>query len=162
MEGPERMSKHTPSRLPAMAGVVTGLLAVGLGAWYLATPHAAALLPSALAAPMPQAIASLSRDQAAAKLMELPELKTWSAQIEQRSGGKLHGALVEYDPKPRDVNGQPYYQFTFVEDGEDAAQARESFLVSVQRGDILVEDVISGELLPLQRWRNAEVPNQTH
>jgi hypothetical protein len=159
------MSKHTSSRLPALAGIVTGLLAVGLGAWYLSAPRAETLLPAAVAAPLPSMV-SLSREQAAAKLMALPELKAWSDVIEQRSGGKLHGALVEYDPKPRQVDGQAYYQFTFVEDGEDAAQARESFLVSVQRGEILVEDVVSGELLPLQRWRSAapmdQQPNQQH
>jgi hypothetical protein len=92
--------------------------------------------------------------------MALPELQAWGEKIEKRSGGKVRGALIEYDPAPRDVEGIPYYQFTFVENGEDSVQAWQSFLVSTQRGDILAEDDISGELLTLDRWRKEKQPLQ--
>ena len=85
--------------------------------------------------------------------MALPELKRWADAIEKHSGGERHGALIETDPAPRAVNGKPYYQLTFVEDGDDRAQAMASFLVSHASGEILVEDDISGDLLPLVQWR---------
>jgi len=162
------MSERNPIRNSAIAGIVAGLLAVGLGAWYLKTgqatpPAMAAAVTSVAPAPSKAAgatDAALSRDQAAEMLMSLPELKAWSDAIEKRSGGKLHGAVIEYDPAPRDVEGKPYYQFTFVENGEDAAQAWQSFLVPTQRGDILVEDDVSGELLTLDRWRKDKQPLQ--
>lgn len=146
------------TRKSAIAGAVAGLLVAGIGAWY-ATHHKptvavaplAVALPAAL--PAPVAKANVSRDQAVEKLMALPELKHLSDVIEKRSGGERHGALLETDPAPRDVNGIPYYQLIFVENGDDMAQAVASFLVSHANGDILVEDDISGELLSLDQWR---------
>ncbi|WP_426343631.1 hypothetical protein ACN9MU_26205 [Pseudoduganella sp. R-32] len=143
------------SRKSAIAGAVAGLLLAGIGAWYASNHniHATAA-PMAAAAPvaMPAAKANLSRDQAVEKLMALPELKRLADAIEKRSGGERHGALLETDPAPRDVNGSPYYQLIFVENGDDMAQAVASFLVSHVNGDILVEDDISGELMSLDQW----------
>lgn len=146
------------TRKSAIAGTVAGLLVAGIGAWY-ATQHqpSVAVAPLADAAPAalpsPASKANVSRDQAVEKLMALPELKRLSDVIEKRSGGERHGALLETDPAPRDVNGTPYYQLIFVENGDDMAQAVASFLVSHLNGDILVEDDISGELLSLDQWR---------
>ncbi len=103
----------------------------------------------------PAATAAVSREQAVQKLMALPELKHWADVIEKRSEGERHGALIETDPAPRDVNGRPYYQLSFVENGDDMAQAMASFLVSQANGDILVEDDVSGDLLPLDQWRKS-------
>ncbi len=143
------------SRNSAIAGAVAGLLVAGIGAWYVSNHRSeAAATPAAVVpAPSPVAKAAVSREQAAETLMALPELKRWAETIEQRSGGKLHGALIETDPAPREVDGKPYYQLTFVEDGDDRAQALASFLVSHANGEILVEDDISGDLLPLVQWR---------
>jgi len=142
------------SRTSAIAGAVAGLLIAGFGAWYVSqhtSEAAVAPAPAPLAAPA--ASAALSRQQAVEALMALPELKRWADAIEQRSGGERHGALIETDAKPREVNGKPYYQLTFVENGDDMAQAVASFLVSHVNGEILVEDDISGDLLPLEQWR---------
>lgn len=108
------------------------------------------MAPVAVVAP-----AAVTREQAVDKLMALPELKRWADAIEKRSEGLRHGALIETDSKPREVNGQPYYQLTFVENGDDMAQAMASFLVSHVDGEILVEDDISGDLLPLEQWRKS-------
>lgn len=140
------------SRKSAIAGAVAGLLAAGIGAWYV-TQHrseaAATTAAPALAAP-----AAVSREQAVEKLMALPELKRWADNIERRSGGARHGALIETDPAPRDVKGRPYYQLAFVDNGDDMAQALASFLVSRMDGEILVEDDISGELVSVEQWRS--------
>jgi hypothetical protein len=73
------------------------------------------------AAPAPAPVAKApTREEAMAALMEVPELKAWSAQIEKKSRGKVHGAVIEDDPQPRMVNGKPYWQFSFVENAPDA------------------------------------------
>lgn len=143
------------TRKSAIAGAVAGLLVAGFGAWYMNNHNAQALPAPAVAAPaaLPAAKAVVSREQAVEKLMALPELKHWADAIEKRSEGARHGALIETDPAPRDVNGKPYYQLTFVENGDDTAQALASFLVSHASGEILVEDDISGDLLPVEQWR---------
>ena len=149
----------TSSRKSAVAGAVAGLLVASAGAWYAsnhkseAAPAPAMALAAPAAAVTPGAKAAVSREQAVEKLMALPELKHWADAVEKRSEGLRHGALIETDSKPRDVNGKPYYQLTFVENGDDMAQAMASFLVSYADGEILVEDDISGDLLPLDQWR---------
>lgn len=147
----------TSSRKSAVAGTVAGLLVAVAGAWYVSHHKSeAAPAPAVVAAiAAPAAKAAVSREQAAEKLLALPELKHWADAVEKRSEGLRHGALIETDSKPRDVNGKPYYQLTFVENGDDMAQAMASFLVSYTDGEILVEDDISGELLPLEQWRKS-------
>ena len=94
-----------------------------------------------------------SKEQAMDALLAVPELKAWSAQIEKRSQGKAHGAVIEDDPIPREVNGKKYYQLTFVENRSQDVRRRESFLVSQQGDEILVEDPETDKLLSLQEWR---------
>lgn len=94
-----------------------------------------------------------TRDQAMASLLALPELQAWSKQIESRSRGQAHGAVIEDNPVPREVNGKKYYQLSFVEDRDKDVQRRESFLVAQDGGEILVEDTESDTLLSLQEWR---------
>lgn len=159
--------RSSSSKTAAIAGTLAGLLAAGLGAYYLhlqreeaaapAMPASASMAPAA-AAPAP--VAGRSREQAIAALMALPELQTWSDRIEKSSGGKVHGALIEYDPKPRLVNGKQYYQLSFIENGSDAAQRWDSFLVSYSDGEILIEDDLNDELLSLERWRKEKNPMQ--
>lgn len=108
--------------------------------------------PPAPAAPVVQAKAHTKQD-AMASLLALPELQAWSQQIEQRSKGKAHGAVIEDDPAPREVNGKKYYQLSFVENRADDARRRESFLVAQDGSEILVDDTESDKLLSLQEWR---------
>ena len=94
-----------------------------------------------------------TREQAMEVLLAVPELKAWSEQIEKRSRGKAHGAVIEDDPTPREVNGKKYYQLTFVENRANEVRRRESFLVSRQGDEILVEDAETDTLMSLQEWR---------
>jgi len=80
-------------------------------------------------------------------------LQAWSKQIETRSRGKAHGAVIEDNPVPRELNGKKYYQLSFVENRADDVQRRESFLVAQDSGEILVEDTDNDTLLSLQEWR---------
>lgn len=95
--------------------------------------------------------ATVSTEQAKAALMALPELKTWSAQIEQASKGATHPALMEDGPQT--VNGKKYWQLTFAEDGAQALQRRETFLVAERGDEILVRDFETDKTLSLAQWR---------
>jgi len=160
-----------------IGATLAGVLAVGVAMYVFATgpaesevlPQAATPAPAAAQAseteqPSPAAQASAplrkqrTREQAAAALMALPELQAWSALLEKNSGGKTHGALIEYDPAPRKVKGKSYYQFSFVENSPEAALRWESFLASVSDDEILVEDTASDELLTLDQWRKQKQP----
>lgn len=95
----------------------------------------------------------VTREQAMAALMALPEVKTWSAEIEKRSKGKAHGAIIEDDQQPRTINGRRYWQLSFVENRADKVQRRESFLVAQTGSQILVEDVENDSVMSLDDWR---------
>jgi hypothetical protein len=100
----------------------------------------------------------LSKDQAMAALMALPELKAWSSQLEKTSGGKVRGALIEYDSTLKLIDGKRYFQLSFVENGPDAARRWESFLVADTGNDILVEDPATDKTLTLEQWRKDKHP----
>ncbi|WP_198117602.1 hypothetical protein [Massilia rhizosphaerae] len=108
--------------------------------------------PAAVQAP---AAPTRTRDQAIAELMALPELKTWSEQIEKRSHGAAHGAVIEDDPNPRVIDGKQYYQLSFVEDRKQDVHRRASFLVAHQGDEILVEDVDNDTVQSLSEWRRS-------
>jgi hypothetical protein len=88
-----------------------------------------------------------------AALLALPEVKTWSAEIEQRSRGKAHGAIIEDNPAPRTLNGKQYWQMSFVENRKQSVRRRESFLVAQAGEQILVEDLQNDTVLSLDEWR---------
>ncbi|MFC5511547.1 hypothetical protein ACFPOU_10470 [Massilia jejuensis] len=54
----------------------------------------------------PKVDPAVTRAQAMAALLALPEVKSWSQEIEKRSRGKARGAIVEDDPAPRVINGR--------------------------------------------------------
>jgi len=95
----------------------------------------------------------VTREEAMSTLLALPEVKAWSAEIEKRSRGKAHGAIIEDNPQTRTINGRPYWQLSFVENRADKVQRRESFLVAQTGSQILVEDVENDSVLSLDEWR---------
>jgi hypothetical protein len=166
-----------PFRRTAIVAALVGALTAGAGTyWQLSAqagtpatpppatvdaPSAGAANPAPVAAtPAASAVArpGRSKEQAAAALMALPELQAWSALLEKQSGGKTHGALIEYDPALRTVRGKTYWQFSFVENSPEAALRWESFLLSTSDDEILVEDLASDELLSLEQWRRQKQP----
>lgn len=172
-------ARKNSSTSAAVAGTLAGFLAAGLLGYYLywnkqpepqhrpaqvAPPIAAALADamqaSVAAHTAPARKGSLSREQAVATLMALPELQAWSKQIEKASGGKAHGAIIEYDNQLREYGGKQYYQLSFIENHDDTAQRWESFLVGQSDGDILVDDDIDGTVLSLTQWRETKKPLQ--
>ena len=140
---------------------------ISRGASLLATSLLAAILLAACkdkqppaAPPQPakpivqqKAEPAVTREQAMAALLALPEIKAWSQDIEKRSRGKAHGAVIEDDPTPRVINGQAYWQLSFVENRADKVQRRESFLVAKTGSQILVEDTANDTVVSLDEWR---------
>lgn len=120
-----------------------------------AAPVASASASAAASASTPLA---RERENAMNTLIALPELKAWLQQIEKNSGGKVHGALVEYDPTLREIKGKRYFQFSFVENASDATRHWESFLVAESGDQILVEDAATNKPLTLEQWRNIKHP----
>jgi hypothetical protein len=100
-----------------------------------------------------KAAPALSKQQAMAALLALPEVKAWSLDIEKRSRGKASGAIIEDDPRPRTLNGKQYWQMSFVENRKEAVQRRESFLVAQADGQILVEDLKNASVMSIDEWR---------
>jgi hypothetical protein len=154
------MPRPIPLSLPArpVAGLVllsfSFALALGLGGCKRAASPAPASRPAASrAASQAPAAPARTRDQAIAALLALPEIKAWSEQIEQRSHGSAHGAVIEDDPTPRMVDGKPYYQLSFVENHPKNVHRRAIFLVARQGQDILVEDAETDTLQSLSEWR---------
>ena len=143
--------RASSSKTAIVAGLLAGLLAAGLGALYVYQQHAAPAARPVTAAPAEDERASLA-------LMALPELTAWSNHIEKTSGGKSHGAVIETDPAPRVFKGKSYRQLSFYENGPEAAHRWESFLVSPNGKDILVEDMESEDPISLQRWRKEKHP----
>ena len=138
----------TPSR-PA-AFLLTLLLACGAAACKDKKP----VEPGKPIAPAAAAAApARDQEQAKAALMALPELKTWSAQIEQSSNGAHHPALMEDGAQT--VDGKKYWQLTFAEDSAEAVQRKETFLVAERGDEILVKDFEKDTNLSLAQWRAA-------
>ena len=100
-----------------------------------------------------KAAPAVTREQAMAALLALPEVKAWSSEIEKRSRGKAHGAIIEDDQTPRTLNGKQYWQMSFVENRAASVQRRESFLVAHTGDQILVENLQNDTVLSLDEWR---------
>ena len=145
--------RASSSKTAITAGILAGLLAAALGAYYVYQPPSSSTGPAMQEAPAAQA-----DDKAVNALLALPEIRAWSAHIEKASGGRSHGAVMETTPEQRLVDGQAYFQLSFFENGPDAAHRWESFLVTPDGKRILVEDDVEGELLSLERWRKEKAP----
>lgn len=143
--------RASSSKTAITAGILGGLLAAALGAYYVYNPPAGT--PAIQQAPGAQL-----DDKAVNALLALPEIRAWSAHIEKASGGRSHGAVMETAPEQRLVDGQAYFQLSFFENAPDAAHRWESFLVTPDGKRILVEDTAEGDLLSLERWRKESAP----
>ena len=145
--------RASSSKTAITSGILAGLLAAALGAYYVYQPPSSSTAPAMQEAPAAQA-----DDKAVNALLALPEIRAWSAHIEKASGGRSHGAVMETAPEQRLVDGQAYFQLSFFENSPDAAHRWESFLVTPDGKRILVEDTAEGELLSLERWRKESAP----
>ena len=150
--------RASSSKTAIIAGILAGLLAAGLGAFYLQQQS----VPQDGKAPPASSRTDGAEQHARAvdALLALPEIKAWSAHIEKASGGRAHGAVMETTPETRLVDGAAYYQLSFFESTPDAAHRWESFVVSPDGKRILVDDVVSGDLLSLEQWRQDSAPMQ--
>jgi hypothetical protein len=150
--------RASSSKTTIIAGILAGLLAAGLGAFYLhqqSAPHG-----DHSPAASSQTTAQEQNARAVDALLALPEIKAWSAHIEKASGGRAHGAVMETSPETRLVDGVACYQLSFVENTPDAAHRWESFVVTHDGKRILVDDIASGDLITLEQWLKDNAPMQ--
>jgi hypothetical protein len=154
--GPTPAESQVTAKLPVSASASASKAASAARNAPAAAPQRPAEFKDPAPPGEPKAIRS--KEQGAAALMALPELQAWSALIEKNSGGKAHGGLLEYDPVPRKLNGKSYWQFSFVENSAESALRWESFLVSSNDDEILVEDATNDEVISLARWRREKHP----
>lgn len=143
------MLRAAPSALLRLLAGTTLVAAALVGCKPQPAP-APAPAPGAPAAP---AVKLVSKEQAMATLMVLPEIQNWSIEIAQRSRGKAQGAIIEDNPQPRSINGRAYWQLSFVENHAASVHRRASFLVAQTDATILVDDTDSDSVLTLDEWR---------
>ena len=149
--------RASSSKTTIIAGILAGLLAAGLGAFYLHQQSA----PHDGNAPTANSQAAQEQNaRAVDALLALPEIKAWSAHIEKASGGRAHGAVMETSPETRLVDGVASYQLSFFESTPDAAHRWESFVVTPDGKRILVDDIVTGDLISLEQWRKDSAPMQ--
>jgi hypothetical protein len=160
------MSTYTFPLKPMLILAVIAI-ATGTGVYFLISDDpkpetpAAALVEAPVAAAQPERLLRpRTKADAMQALMALPEIRAWSEHLETTSGGTVHGALIEYGPTPKAMNGKTYWQFSFVENTPDAAHRWESFLVSEKDSEILVEDDEADVPLTLEQWRTQKNPMQ--
>ena len=142
--------------MPNKKALLIAVIAVAAGAGLFYTQREAqapAVAPAVTAVTSAPPAGTRSKEQAIALLMELPEIKAWSAQIASSSKGAAQGSLMEYDAAPKIIDGKRYWQLSFVENSKEAAHRLESFLVAEQGDDILVEDFANDTQVPLAQWR---------
>jgi hypothetical protein len=153
------MQKHdAPSKKVQVIALVT-IIAATTTIFGCRNEKSAAPAPAPVASTASASVAQTrGKEQAMTALMALPELKAWSSQIEKSSGGKVRGALIEYDPNPKLIDGKRYFQLSFVENSADAAHRWESFLVTETGEEILVEDAATDATMTLEQWRAAKNP----
>ncbi|ATG91894.1 hypothetical protein [Methylomonas koyamae] len=100
---------------------------------------------------------ALTSDAAVAKIYELPEIKAWSYYIEQKSQGKVHGAILTSSKEPKDLDGKQYWPVDFFESQETHMHRWESFWVRIDGEEIMVDDLADGPI-SLQEWRDQKKP----
>lgn len=148
-----------PNKKIALLG---GLAAVAAGVavvfFMRQAPQASAPEPAAPVAVTAPFVGPRTKEDAMRALMELPELKAWSAHLEKSSGGTVRGALIEYGPTPKVIGDIRYWQISYVENTPDAAHRWESFLVGVDTPDILVDDDETDVPMTLAQWRALKNP----
>lgn len=89
-------------------------------------------------------------------LLALPEIKNWSREIEQKSGGRAHGAVIGGDAEPKTVGGLTYHAYSFMENEPEQARRLQGFYVTQDGAHILVEDAVSGDMMTLEEWRKSK------
>lgn len=103
-------------------------------------------------APPAQSDAPATRPAVAA-LLALPEVKAMSEQIQNSSMGAAHGAIIGGDGEPKVVNGKTYHPYSFMESDPKISRRIQGFYVTADGKDILVDDIETGDAIPLEEWR---------
>lgn len=104
-------------------------------------------------APAPAKASAPATEPAVAALLALPEIKAAAEQIEKSSMGAAHGAIIGGDGEPKVVGGKTYKSYSFMESDPKISRRLLGFYVTADGRDILVDDIETGDTIPLEEWR---------
>lgn len=97
--------------------------------------------------------AGVVQQPAVKALLELPEVKEMSEQIDKSSAGAARGAIIVGDGEAKVVNGKTYLPYSFMESDAKISRRIQGFYVTADGKDILVDDIETGEAITLEEWR---------
>ena len=115
-----------------------------------------ALVPSLVCACSERAEDSPSWDAALRRLDQLPEVAAWARYVSQTPGVKA--VLSPAVDKQSLITGRCYWSVTLYSDEGTHLHRWNTFYVSVDGDEILVDDVTGGEPVSLASWRKAREP----
>jgi len=101
---------------------------------------------------------AISEELAIDLVFDLPETKAWSDFIARKTEGKVHASLSVSPNEPTTVNGKQYWSINFHEKHPTHFVHWETFLVSLDGKEIMIEDNTEGEIIPIQTWRTKTKP----
>ena len=107
------------------------------------------------AAPSP---APITEEQAMAIVWELPEIKAWTRYIDEKTAGKVRATLMVDPQRPENIRGNKYWAVGFYENQPTHVHRWQTFLVRLDGKEILVDDLVTGDYMDLQKWREKENP----
>jgi hypothetical protein len=105
-----------------------------------------------LGAPAKKVSSSLSENDAAAKIRNLPEFKQFAKSLAQRFGGKAQ-AHVFVDEKFEMRGQNKYWSVTVLADNDNLQVHWATFLVRLDGKEVHVVDPGVGEMMSLRAWR---------
>lgn len=102
--------------------------------------------------------ASITKEQAAAIVLDLPEAKAWAKYMDAKTKGAVHAFTMVSPEVPEIIEGKQYWSVGFFEDRPGHAICWQWFRVRLDGKRILVESQESGDYLGLREWRAKEHP----
>jgi len=91
----------------------------------------------------------------------LPEVRRWDKYIRRKTDDRAHGAVMEFDNEPWELNGRRYWTVSFGENSPEAFHRWHTFLVRIDSPEILVDNIIDGSYRTLEQFRRGK-PQDTY
>ncbi len=102
--------------------------------------------------------AGITANEAVAIISELPEAKAWAKYISDSTNGNVRAAMTVLPEHPVIRGANKYWSVNYYENQPTHFHRWQTFMVSLDGKEILVDDVTTGEYLSLHEWREKEKP----
>jgi hypothetical protein len=107
--------------------------------------------------PLSNATTSITRKQAIAIINKLPEIAAWHAYVKAATAGAINTTLSVNPETPITYAGRKYWSVSFYENQPTHNSRWQTFLVRLDRQEILVDD-LEGKYRSLATWRRDDKP----